>query len=72
MRAAQFERLASLPREGVLSAGHPDPLAARPATPPVVASGLAVELWDALRDCIGALLRRVPRAREGSAGGRYG
>lgn len=71
MRAAQFERLASVPRERVLSVGDPDPSIARPAAPPLGAFGPAVELWDALRDCIGALLRRVPRAREESAGGRY-
>jgi len=71
MRATQFERLTSVPRQRVLSVSDPDSSAARPA-PAVVASGLAVELWDALRDCIGALMKRAPRAREEQAGRRYG
>ena len=72
MRAAQFERLTSVPREGAPSVGRSDPSTSVPAAFPLAAFALAVELWDALRDCIRTLMRRAPHVREEPAGRPYG
>lgn len=70
MRATKFERPMPVTRPTVLSLtlDDPDLSGARPTGPAVVASGFALELWDALRDSISGLTGRAPRAQEGPVG----
>ena len=65
MRAAKFERLTwAVPDSGVTVA-DPGPASTRPGDPDIVAFGIALELWDGLRDAVAAITAPARHARTG-------
>ena len=66
MRAASFERIASAIPERVHIVAHP--FVARRAGRAPAAFGFILELWDALRDAVWAVVTRVPHVRTQPAG----
>lgn len=58
LRAAKFERISSAVSERALTMPNTAMSAARPVGPTVVAFDFALQLWDALRDAVRAVLTR--------------
>ena len=59
VRAANFDRLSSAVSERALTLPEPPVLATRPAGRAVSVFDIALQLWDALRDVLGAVKARA-------------
>ena len=68
MRAAKFERLTWAVPDTAVTVADPGPTSARPGDPAVVAFGIALELWDGLRDAVAAITAGVLHARTSRRG----
>lgn len=68
MRAAKFERFTWPVPEMAVTAADPGSSTTRPPGPGMVAFGIALELWDGLRDAIAAITARLRHARTGRRG----
>lgn len=65
MRAAKFERLTWAVPDTQVTVADPGQASTRPGDPGIVAFGMALELWDGLRDAVAAITPRTRHARTG-------
>jgi hypothetical protein len=68
MRAAKFERLTWAVPDTAVAVADSGPASTRPGDPGIVAFGIALELWDGLRDAVAAITARARHARTGRRG----
>lgn len=68
MRAAKFERLTWAVPNTAVTVADPAPATTRPGNPGTVAFGIALELWDGLRDAFAAITAGVLHPRTGRRG----
>ena len=68
MRAAKFERLTWAAPDTPVMVTDPGPASTRPGDQGIVAFGIALALWDGLREAVAAITIRARHARTGWGG----